>query len=115
MRTGRDVWEWATVERGDGAPGADETGLRRWDTRSPVVDLVTLLTRQAVAGSSSAAEHARSVIDLARRAGDHHLYAVAQQDLYDAIVGRGAGAPEHLRLLGGELGFAVDAVVSRNA
>jgi len=117
MRTGRDVWDWAVVERGGdeaeaGAAGAGEH-LRRWDTRTPVVDLVTSLTEEAVAGSSVAAGQAEAVIDLARRAGDHHLYVVAQQVLYDAIVGRGAQVPAPLVRLGEALGLAVDVVASR--
>ena len=80
---------------------------------SPTVALVTRLCREAVGGSVEAATQAVEVIDLARRAGDHHLYAVAQQDVYAAVVGRGASAPAHLVDLADALGFAVDEVAAR--
>lgn len=113
MRSGRDVWEWATLERSTEGNTVDGSCLRHWDTRTPVVDVVTALCRDAVAGSSVAADHAIAVIELARRAGEHHLYAVAQQDVYDALVGRGTAAVPHLMRLGEELGLATSAVVAR--
>jgi hypothetical protein len=112
IRTGRDVWDWALHER-SGIPSAGEVGLRRWDSMSPVVALVTTLTRNAVGGSVADAQQAADVVDLVHRAGDHHLFTVAQQSVYNALVGRGRDVPEHLVSLGAALGLSVDAVTAR--
>ena len=81
---------------------------------TPVVSLVADLAVHAVAGSVPHAEQAIEVIGLAARAGDQHLYVVAQHTVYDAILGRGRAVPTHLVALGAALGLAVDRVSARH-
>ena len=114
VSNGSAVWDWATRERADMVEPAGSTQLRRWDTMTPVVSLVADLAVHAVAGSVPHAEQAIEVIGLAARAGDQHLYVVAQHTVYDAILGRGRTVPTHLAALGAALGLAVDRVSARH-
>lgn len=113
ITTGRAVWEWATRERGEGGAVADSPSLRRWDTMGTSVALVADLAVRAAAGSQVHAAQAVEVIELTRRAGEQHLFVVAQQTVYDALLGRGREVDEWLARLGAALGLSVDAVTAR--
>lgn len=115
ITSGRAVWEWATRERGEGegeVPSAS-VDLRRWDTMGTSVALVADLAVRAAAGSSVHAAQAIEVIGLTRRAGEQHLFVVAQQTVYDALLGRGRDVDRSLASLGDALGLSVDAVTGR--
>jgi len=113
VRSGRDAWDWATRERAEGVVG--DSDLRRWDTMTPVVALVTRLAEEAVAGNTASAEYAVHLVDLAQRAGESHLYVVAQHRVYDALLGAGRSAPEYLLRLGAALNLAVDVVTAQRS
>jgi hypothetical protein len=113
VTSGRAVWDWATRERGETAASSADAGLRRWDTMGTAVSLVADLAAQAVAGSELHATQAIEVIGLTRTAGEQHLFTVAQQTVYDALVGRGSNVLQWLVPLGEALGLSVDAVTER--
>lgn len=111
------LWNWATSERSRGAErtgeGSSEQGdLLRWDTMSQAGALVARLATEAVAGSVESARQATEVLDLVRRAGDQHLFVVAQHTVYDALAGEQGPVSSELVALGSALGLAVDAVRS---
>ena len=111
------LWNWATSERSRGAErtgeGSSEQGdLLRWDTMSQAGALVARLATEAVAGSVESARQATEVLDLVRRAGDQHLFVVAQHTVFDALAGEQGPVSSELVALGSALGLAVDAVRS---
>ncbi len=117
LATPEALWAWATAERQrDDATSTGRstqvgsTGLRRWDTMSVAGGLVARLVREAIDGSAAAAEQAREVLVLAERAGEHHLYVVPQQMVYDALTDPRRTVTSELVGLGEALGLATDAV-----
>lgn len=112
IRSPAALWDWATSERNRGVdPTATPSALLHWDTMSDAGALVARLASEAVAGSVESARQATEVLDLVRRAGDQHLFVVAQHTVYDALAAGGAITDE-LVALGSALGLAVETVRS---